>query len=152
MLKKILFAALVLTAIAVPLAPASAARVSVGIGIGGGYGGYGYYGPRYYGGYYPAYYGYYPGYYYAPPPTTVVYTQPSVVYSEPQPQPQQQVVYQAAPGSASAPVASDQSLPTYKDSKGRTCREYQASTPDSSQPPVYGTACLQPDGSWHVVK
>jgi hypothetical protein len=46
------------------------------------------------------------------------------------------------------PVASRPAAPT---SSGY-CREYQATmTIDGRPQPVYGTACLQPDGSWRIV-
>jgi len=81
-------------------------------------------GPRYH-------YGYS---YYAPPP----------VYYAPPPR----VVYVPAPPALSAVPAS----PVYRTSDGQYCREYQSTVSVGGQPqPSYGTACLQPDGSWRVV-
>ncbi len=130
---------LALALCAVMPAASQAARVSVGIGIGGGgyYGGPGYYGPAYYPGYYP------PAYYVAPPP--VVYAPPPVYATPIAPQ----VVYQAAPSS----VVADQTSPTFTDENGRTCREYQANATVAGGPgQAYGTACLQPDGTWRITR
>ncbi len=102
--------------------------ILLGVGIGGGLACCGYY---------PYYSPYYAGYqpYYAPPPT-VVYTQPSVVYAAPPP-----VTYIAPPqtiaASQPAPVGATQS-----------CRQFQTTINGA---PVNGTACLQSDGTWHVV-
>lgn len=129
--------------------PAFADHVSIGVGIGdggygrGGYGGYrhGYYDHGYYG--YPAYYPDYPGYYpyYGAPPT--------VVYA-----PAPQVVYAPAPVAVAAPVVNaNPASPTYTNSNGQTCREYQSSSNISgTMQQTNGTACLQPDGSWRVVQ
>lgn len=77
----------------------------------------------------PAYY-YPPPYYYAPPPP-VVYTPPPAYYGSPPP-----------------PAAS----PAYQSSSGQTCREYQTTvTVDGQSQPGYGTACLQPDGTWRMI-
>ncbi len=112
---------------------------------GGWHGGYG--GPRGslafgFGGYAPYYPGYYaPAYYpypayYAPPPTVVYAPQPApVVYSQPAP-----------------PMSANQTSPTYTDSNGQTCREYQSTALiDGHHQSTYGTACLQPDGTWRVM-
>lgn len=75
---------------------------------------------------YPAYYPppvYYapPPVYYAPPPPVVVYQPPAPVYAAP------------------APVAPS------------NCRTYNGdATIDASGRPFYGTACLGPDGRWHI--
>lgn len=90
--------------------------------------------------YYPRPYYYDPPvvvYRYAPPPPRVVYVapQPAVVYAAP------------------APVTVSPASPVYTDSLGRTCREYQTTVSVGGAPqPAYGTACLQPDGSWRVVR
>jgi len=35
----------------------------------------------------------------------------------------------------------------------QTCREYQSTTTIDGRPQAsYGTACLQPDGTWHIVR
>lgn len=120
-------------ALVIAAAPAQAGgRVAVGVSIGTGwYGGPGYY-PRYYA---PRYAGY-PAYYYPPPavvvappppPPVVVYQQPVQGYyvaPQPAPQPQQQAY----------------------------CREYQKTLMIGGQPqPGYGTACMQPDGTWKAI-
>jgi hypothetical protein len=107
--------------------PAHAARVVAGY----------YAGPEYYYPYYPTYPPYYTGYYVAPPP--VVYTVP------PSPMPAPVAVPIASPA-----MSADQTSPTFTDSYGRTCRQFQMSgAPD--QPPETGTACQEPDGSWRTV-
>ena len=90
-----------------------------------------YYSSYYYG--YPTYY--VPPTYYAPPPA-VVYTQPA---SPP-------VTYYVAP--PQTPLPATQAAPEFVDSQGRTCRKFQSSIDGT---PVSGTACLQPDGTWHTV-
>ena len=76
--------------------------------------------------------------FYAPPP--VVYAPPPVVYAPPP------VVYAPAPAPAAyapAPAAAPAT---------QTCREYQSTIQVNGQPQQsYGTACLQPDGSWRIV-
>jgi hypothetical protein len=113
-------------------APAEAGgRVAVGVSIGTGWYGPGYY-PRYYG---PRYYGY-PAYYY-PPPAVVVAPPPPppvVVYQQPAPN------YYVAPQQPA--VARQQPY----------CREYQKTVIIGGQPqPGFGTACMQPDGSWKAI-
>ena len=45
-----------------------------------------------------------------------------------------------------------QSNPGWDETAGRYCREYQGvSTVAGRQQQTYGTACMQPDGSWEVV-
>jgi hypothetical protein len=93
----------------------------------------------YYRPYYRPYY-YYPDYYYAPPP--VVYAPPPVVYSAPP-----VVVTQPAP------MAATGTSPSYTAPNGQTCREFQSTAVIGGQSqPIYGTACLQSDGSWRVVR
>ena len=77
----------------------------------------------------------------APPP--VVYVPPPTYYAAPAP-----VTY-AAPSS----IPADQASPTYTDEQGQTCREYQSNAMiGGALHQAYGTACLQPDGSWRVVR
>jgi hypothetical protein len=93
--------------------------------------GFGFYQP------YPAYPAYYPYYYpyYAPP---VVYAAPPVVYTAP-------TVY-AAPTIRAVPTRD------FRDGSGRYCREYQRTAIiGGREQPVYGTACLMPDGAWRIV-
>lgn len=79
---------------------------------------------------------YHYGYHYAPP-----------VYYAPFPPPR--VVYVPAPPALAAVPTS----PVYQAPNGQYCREYQSTVSVGGQPhPSYGTACLQPDGSWRVVK
>ena len=108
-------------ALATLLPARSEARVFVGIGVGGCC----YYGP---GWGYP----YYPGYYYPP------YYQPPVAYTPPP----------VVPYTMPASMMADQTSPTFVDSFGRTCRQFQASGTGS----VSGTACMQTDGTWRVVQ
>ncbi|MDD5586019.1 MAG: hypothetical protein PHY92_03555 [Alphaproteobacteria bacterium] len=131
-MKKLIFTALAFVLALGVVQPAFARphHSHFGVYIGGGYGPYwGSYG-------YP-----YPPYY----PPRAIYVPPPVVYAPPP------VVY-AAPPVASA-VPADQTSPTYTDSYGRTCREYQAKSSIAGEMrDVYGTACLQPDGTWRIVK
>jgi hypothetical protein len=112
----------------------SHSRVTIGLGF---------YGGPYYARPYPYYYRpyYYPDYYYyAPPP--VVYAPPPVVYSAPP-----VVVTQPAP------MAATGTSPSYTAPNGQTCREFQSTALiGGQQQPVYGTACLQSDGAWRVVR
>ncbi len=115
-------------------APAQAGgRVAVGVSIGTGwYGGPGYY-PRYYA---PRYAGYPADYY--PPPAVVVAPPPPppvVVYQQPAP------TYYVAPQPPAAPPQQQ-----------AYCREYQKTLMIGGRPqPGYGTACMQPDGSWKAI-
>ena len=72
---------------------------------------------------------------YAPPPAYYV-PPPPVVYAPPPPPP----AYYAPP--AAAPIAAEQQ-----------CREYQSTAVINGQPQqTVGTACLQPDGTWRIVR
>jgi len=79
--------------------------------------------------------------FYAPPP--VVYAPPPVVYAPP-------AAYAPAPADyAPAPAAA----PYGAAPATQTCREYQSTIQVNGQPqPSYGTACLQPDGTWRIVQ
>ena len=81
----------------------------------------------------PVYRPYYPYPYYAPvyyPPPAVVYAPPPVVVAPPQ----------VAVPAVSAPAPTGY------------CRQYRGdATVDGAGHPFYGTACLQPDGRWHIV-
>lgn len=83
-------------------------------------------------------------YRYAPPPRVVYVTPPpTVVYAAPP-----QVVYESP-----APVHAVPASPVYTDSSGRSCREYQTTvTVGGAAQPGYGTACLEADGSWRIVR
>jgi hypothetical protein len=114
----------------------------------------GYYGPRHYG---PGYYGHRRGwgppprvvyygypYYYAPPPRAV-YVYPRTVPVAPPP-----VVYFPVPRGPA--VGANASSPVYQTPEGQYCREYQGMLNiGGQQQPSYGTACLQPDGSWRLM-
>lgn len=70
-----------------------------------------------------------PPLYYGPP----VYYPPPVVYTQP------------------APIVAQPASPPYL-RNGQTCREYRTTVVIGGvQRPSYGTACLQPDGSWRIV-
>jgi hypothetical protein len=86
----------------------------------------------------PAYYYPPPAYYYPPPPPVYYYPPPA---------------YYAPPPAAYAPPPG----PAYSDNEGQnqgqTCREYQSTTTIDGRPQrSYGTACLQPDGTWQIVR
>lgn len=81
---------------------------------------------------------YHTGYSHYPPPPRVVYVTP----------PSPPVVYGYA---APPPLAAVPTSPVHRAANGRYCREYQADIRVDGVPqPSYGTACLQPDGSWRV--
>lgn len=64
--------------------------------------------------------------------------------------PQPEVVYVPTPVPA-APLAAVPASPVYQASDGRYCREYQATVTVNGVPQEsYGTACMEPDGSWHI--
>lgn len=131
-----LLGALALGVFVMPAAPAKADSFGFSYNSGG------YYAPRHYHGpyhRYPARYVYVapPPVYYAPPPPRVVYVNPPPVYAPPPP-----VVYQVPQTLPGGPLASNQQ-----------CREYQSTAVVNGQAvPSYGTACLQPDGSWRIVR
>jgi len=129
-MKRLLAGAAVLTFALLTLpqaAQAGDARFSLGIGLNFG----GYYPYRAYRPYYPpppVYYAPPPAYYYPPPPPQMVYAPPA---------------YGPAPGYG----------PPQGGPPGGQCREFQTTVIVGGQPqPAYGTACLQPDGSWAFVR
>jgi len=74
---------------------------------------------------------------YVAPPPPVYYPPPPAYYVPPPPAP---VYVPTAPA------------PVYAPTPGQ-CREYQSTTIIDGRPQqVYGTACLQPDGSWRIVR
>lgn len=80
--------------------------------------------------------------YWRPGPRVVFLAPPPVVYAPPPP-----VVY-----TPNAPLNAYPASQPYRTSDGRYCREYQATIMVNGAPQQsYGTACLQPDGSWRVV-
>ncbi|HEX3497830.1 MAG TPA: hypothetical protein VHT04_00760 [Stellaceae bacterium] len=82
-----------------------------------------------------------PAYYYPPPPP--VYYYPPPAYYTPPP------AYYAPPPAYYAPPAPQ----SYSEAQEQTCREYQSTTTiDGRQQRSYGTACLQPDGTWQIVR
>src|SRR5579859_7036479 len=73
-----------------------------------------------------------PAYYYPPPPPVYYYPPPA---------------YYTPPPAAYAPPVAQNQVP------GQTCREYQSTTTIGGRPQQsYGTACLQPDGTWQIVR
>lgn len=75
---------------------------------------------------------YWPSYHYTRPRTVVV--QRPVVYYQP------------------TPIVAEPVTNSYYARNGQLCREYQTSGwVGGSMQEAYGTACLQPDGSWRVV-
>jgi hypothetical protein len=102
-------------------APPAEARVFVGVGVG-----------------VPLYAPPPPVYYYPPPPP--VYYAPPVVYA---PSPPPPPIYAPPPQQPSITPAPPQT---------GNCRQYRGDAKvDGRSQPFYGTACLQPDGKWHVV-
>jgi hypothetical protein len=76
-----------------------------------------------------------PAYYYPPP---AYYYPPPAYYAPPPP-----VYYYPPPSYA----------PSAAYSQGQTCREYQTTAIIEGRPqPSYGTACLQADGTWKIVR
>lgn len=96
--------------------------------------------------YYNPGYAPYPGY------RSYIVTPPPVVYAPP---PQTTVVVPAAPPTIifdDPSMVASQVSPTYTNDEGQLCREYQATAHIGRKTkPIYGTACLQPDGTWRVV-
>jgi surface antigen len=82
--------------------------------------------------------------YYAPPPG--YYAQPQGYYYAPAP------VY-GAPVPAYAPPIQAQAQPQLPSYSTANCREYSGTIMiDGQEQRSYGTACLQPDGSWRIVR
>lgn len=78
------------------------------------------------------------------PPRPAYVALPRVVYAPPPPR----IAYYGPYGTVSAAPAS----PVYQTAEGRYCREYQATVRVNGVPrPSYGTACLEPDGAWHIM-
>jgi len=106
--------------------------------------GWGYHpwGPHYYlpyGGYYP-----YPDYFDDDDDDAVVIA-PEVVYPPP--------VVLAPPPVVNQNIVVNPASPPYTASNGRYCREYQHSgVVGQHAGQLYGTACMQPDGSWRIVQ
>ena len=85
------------------------------------------------------------------------YFYPAPVYPYPDPYAVPPPAVYAAPPAVVVPaptgtvVATPNSAP-YVGPNGQTCREYQSTaTVGGAQQQTYGTACLQPDGSWRIV-
>ena len=77
--------------------------------------------------------------YFGPPP--VVYTPPAVVYLPP------------SVGYTSEPIVAEPASPIASDQYGRYCREYRSeAVVGTVRQPIHGTACLEPDGTWRVVR
>lgn len=72
---------------------------------------------------------------------------PNVIYVAPP-----QVIYMPAPAPSAPPIPANAVSPVYQDRTGHYCREYQANiVVNGRSQPSYGTACLQPDGTWRIV-
>lgn len=109
---------------------------------------------REHGGWHHSYYGYYSGgpVYVAPPPVYYYEPAPVIVYSSPPP-----VIYAEPPAvvytETEPPIDAVPASPTYADSQGRACREYQSTVVVAGRTQQgYGTACRQPDGAWQIVR
>ena len=84
----------------------------------------------------PVYYAPGPVYYAAPPPA--YYAPPPSAYPPPPPPP---------------PVPAPAAAATEGYSTAATCREYSGTiVVDGQEQRSYGTACLQPDGTWRIVR
>ena len=120
-------ALLALIALLIAAPDAAQARGGIGVTVYGGGGYYPYpYHPHYY--YGPRYYYPPPYYYYPPPPPAVIYVPPP----------------------APPPATTTTSVPTASQAQ---CREYESATTIDGRPQkVVGTACLQPDGSWRIIR
>lgn len=83
-----------------------------------------------------------PAYYYPPP---AYYVPPPAYYYPP-------AYYPPAPAYAAPANAAPASPVWSQPAEGQTCREYQSTTMIDGRPQAsYGTACLQPDGTWRIV-
>ena len=77
----------------------------------------------------------------------VIFLSPPVYYAPPP-----RVIYQAPVYAEPESIRANPVGPTYRDSSGQTCREYQTTVNVGGRlRDAYGTACLQPDGDWRVV-
>lgn len=103
--------------------------------------------------------GYYPHHYHHRhhhhPRARVVYVAPPLVYYYPPPPPR--VIYVTPPPPPAymtpAPPVAYQTLPGGPLADNRQCREYQSTAVvNGRRVQSYGTACLQPDGSWQIVR
>ncbi|WP_119420964.1 hypothetical protein [Desertibaculum subflavum] len=120
--------------------PAAADSFSFSYSTGRPYYGHRHYGHRHYGPPRHAYYYYGPRFYYPPPP-------PRVVYYYPPPPPVFYVPVPRGPAVAAHPTS-----PVFQTPQGQHCREYQANLNiGGAVQPSYGTACLQPDGTWRLM-
>jgi hypothetical protein len=131
------------------------ARVWVTVGVPGCC----YYAPDPYYGYPPPPYAYAPppNYYYPPPPAgypPAGGAAPSAYTPGYPPQAGYPPAGGAAP-MASAPAAAGityTNKPAFTNSAGQTCREYKTTDTTAGHPvDIFGTACKQADGQWHVV-
>jgi len=85
---------------------------------------------------------------YVAPPVVVQQPTQTVIVTQPSAGSEVRFANQPAPA-----IEANATSPTFVDSQGRTCREYQTSIAIGGvNRPAYGTACLMSDGSWHVVK
>lgn len=81
-------------------------------------------------------------------PYTAVHHNPPVVYESVTVVPEPEPIYYKP-----TPLLANPSSPSYLNSKGQTCREYQSDvTIGGRVQPTYGTACLQSDGAWRIIE
>lgn len=82
-----------------------------------------------------------------------VVVQKTETYISQTPPPGTTTVTTTAPPPEQAPSAAPASSGTYTNEQGQTCREYQSTIMVGGQKQnAYGTVCLQPDGTWRIVK
>lgn len=87
-----------------------------------------------------------------PPHRTVFYMPPPVYVAPPRAVVYETTVVRPVTTIVGSSLVVDQASPSYYDTSGRLCREYQSTGwVGGTQSAIYGTACLQPDGSWRVV-
>ena len=88
-----------------------------------------------------------------PQPTTTIVTAPAPTTIVTTPSPATGSVVHFNETAPAAPIEVTAKSPTFVNSKGQTCREYQTTIEvDGAKKSATGTACLQSDGSWRVTK
>lgn len=135
---------------AVQAAPAKADSFSFSISDGGGHGDrwgrhhgrHGHHGHHRWHGHHGPSYG---AVIYSPPPPVYLRPTPTVVYETTVVQPRVRYVEETS-------LVVNPASPSFTNEYGQHCREYQSTASvGGRRSPVYGTACLQPDGAWRVV-
>lgn len=93
-----------------------------------------------------------PRHWHRPPHRTVFYMPPPVYVPAPRTVVYETTVVRPVTTVVGSSLVANPSSETFYDGNGRLCREYQSTGwVGGLQSPIYGTACLQPDGSWRVV-